>query len=70
MLLLEFAENARICILEKNLIGKTELDHLTVVLKNIWKILKRWCFHSSSSRHRVVSRMNSPLDVGSLQIFS
>lgn len=33
MLLLEFVENARGRILEKNLIGRTELDDLTVALK-------------------------------------
>jgi len=34
MLLLEFVENARIRILEKNLIGKAELDELTGALKD------------------------------------
>jgi SAM-dependent methyltransferase len=34
MLLLEFVENARSRILEKNLIEKTELDDLTAALKN------------------------------------
>lgn len=34
MLLLEFVENARSRLMEKNLIGKTELDNLTAALKN------------------------------------
>ncbi len=34
MLLLEFVENARSRVLEKNLIGKTELDELTAALKS------------------------------------
>jgi hypothetical protein len=33
MLLLDFVENARSRLLGKNLIGKTELDELTVALK-------------------------------------
>jgi hypothetical protein len=33
-LLLEFVENARSRILEKNLIGQIELDDLTAALKN------------------------------------